>query len=305
MLDPVERQLRLPSPIQEIFPNWIKNSTCRLFVKRDDLIHPHICGNKWRKLKYNLLEAKLKDAHVLLTYGGAFSNHLVAVAAAGYFLKISTIGIIRSYEHSIQNPTVEILKSYGMSLSFAHPRDFNSKGWRSNYLKQIEGSFEISEGGTNTLAIQGVQELVEEQDLSHYSHILLAVGTGGTLAGLLNSDLKSKVIAVSPFKNHINDFKGLRYLKSKSLNFEIVNSALNSKFGSYHEEMLTFANQFLEETDISLDPIYTAKAMMTLKSIIDRCEIEEGSNVLFLHTGGLQGIQGFNERYNCNFHVKK
>ncbi|MEX0362769.1 MAG: 1-aminocyclopropane-1-carboxylate deaminase/D-cysteine desulfhydrase, partial [Allomuricauda sp.] len=179
-------------PNQKIDFPFFKESGIDLYIKREDLIHPHISGNKFRKLKYNLVEAKRKGHSTLLTFGGAFSNHIAATACAGKEAGLKTIGVIRGEELEEgwqDNPTLKLASEHGMRLHFVSRSDYRTK--RTDLfldkLKMTFGDFYLlPEGGTNDLAIKGCEEILTEED-NRFEFICCAVGTGGTIAGLINS----------------------------------------------------------------------------------------------------------------------
>ena len=195
----------LPSPVFEIKDEMISAAGVRLFIKRDDLIHPTVSGNKWRKLKYNLLDAHEKGHDTILTFGGAFSNHLYAVAAAGAQLGLHTIGIVRGEDHEIrETPTLRFCKEQGMSIHYISRAEYKLRN-NPSYLLQTQAKFGnlymIPEGGTNALALKGVCEIVSEADRQigfSPDYYAVAAGTGGTAAGLLSGG--ANVLAFSSLK---------------------------------------------------------------------------------------------------------
>ena len=286
--------LNIPNQLIDGFTN------VQLSIKREDMAHRIVSGNKLRKLKYNLLEAAAQNQHQLLTFGGAFSNHIAAVAAVGKLNKIKTIGIIRGHEllNSIdQNPTLRFAESCGMQLDFISRTDYRNKmdACFIQKLQQKWGSFYlIPEGGTNALAVQGCAEILLESD-SDFDFICCAVGTGGTISGLINAA-----------KNH-KKVLGFPALKGDFLREEICKFATNQHwdlisdyhFGGYGKvtvELIDFINRFYIETGIPLDPIYTGKMVFGVVDLIQKNYFPEGSKILIIHTGGLQGIEGMNIR---------
>ena len=267
-------------------------------IKREDLIHPFVSGNKFRKLKYNLLEAKKKKYETLLTFGGAFSNHIAAVAYAGKENGFKTIGIIRGEELKdkiTENPTLLFAQNCGMQFKFISREGYRSKSEMSflENLKQQFGDFYlIPEGGTNALAIKGCQEILTSED-AEFDYICCSIGTGGTISGIINSVLPHQKVL------------GFPALKGDFLNEEIRNFVHNDNweliteyhFGGYakvNEALIQFINQFYAENKIPLDPIYTAKMVFGVLDLIQKNYFHAGSKILLIHTGGLQGIQGMN-----------
>ncbi len=275
------------------FPNSISVS-----IKREDLLHPFVSGNKFRKLKYNLLQAKEENQKTLLTFGGAFSNHIAAVAFAGKENGFKTIGIIRGDElrdKIVENPTLSFAQNCGMQLEFVSRDDYRSKEETAflDALKQKFGDFYlVPEGGTNALAIKGCQEILTEEDAS-FDYVCCAVGTGGTISGIINSILPHQKVL------------GFPALKGDFLKEEIRNFATNENwtliseyhFGGYgkvNQELITFINSFYAQTQIPLDPIYTGKMVFGVMDLIQQNYFPEKAKILLIHTGGIQGIKGMN-----------
>jgi len=269
-------------------------------LKPDYLIHSTVSGNKYRKLKYNLLKAQSENYKGILTFGGAFSNHIAATAAAGQALNIPTVGVIRGEELASKielNSTLKYAKSCGMHLEYVSRSDYKQKN-DAAYLKLLLENFKnfyvIPEGGTNALAIKGCQEILSQEDLS-FDIICCAVGTGGTIAGLINSSLPTQKII------------GFPALKGGFLNEDICKFATQSNwelweayhFGGYAKvdsKLITFMNDFKTTYKIPLDPVYTAKMMYGIFDAIQTGKIPKNAKVLAIHTGGLQGIEGMNLR---------
>ncbi|MDG1285867.1 MAG: pyridoxal-phosphate dependent enzyme [Flavobacteriaceae bacterium] len=269
-------------------------------LKPDYLIHSTVSGNKYRKLKYNLQKAQSENYKGILTFGGAFSNHIAATAAAGQALNIPTVGVIRGEELASKielNSTLKYAKSCGMHLEYVSRSDYKQKN-DAAYLKLLLENFKnfyvIPEGGTNALAIKGCQEILSQEDLS-FDIICCAVGTGGTIAGLINSSLPTQKII------------GFPALKGGFLNEDICKFATQSNwelweayhFGGYAKvdsKLITFMNDFKTTYKIPLDPVYTAKMMYGIFDAIQTGKIPKNAKVLAIHTGGLQGIEGMNLR---------
>lgn len=269
-----------------------------LFLKREDKIHPFISGNKYRKLKYNILEAKKLDFKTLLTFGGAFSNHIAAVAYAGKEFGLNTIGVIRGNElrDKIQdNPTLLFAESCGMQFKFI-TREFYREKYKPSFIKKLQEEFLefylVPEGGTNALAIRGTEEILAKED-KVFNFVCTAVGTGGTIAGIINSSYVSQQILGFPV------LKG-SFLKediSKFVDNKNWNIITDYHFGGYAKiniELIEFINQFKIDNKIQLDPVYTGKMMYGIYDLIEKGYFPEGSKILAVHTGGLQGILGMN-----------
>ena len=270
-----------------------------VFIKREDLIHPFVSGNKFRKLKHNLLQAKKEDQNILLTFGGAFSNHIAAVAIAGKLEGFKTIGIIRGDELVTKidkNPTLRFAKENGMQLDFVSREEYSNKT-NANFLETLKlkfGSFYlIPEGGTNTLAVKGCEEILTKED-AVFDYICCAVGTGGTISGIINSaQANQKVLGFPALKgdflqNEIRNF-------AQHDNWQLITDYHFGGYGKINEELVLFLNQFLQKTKILLDPIYTGKMVFGVMNLMQDNYFPSNSKILIIHTGGIQGIAGMNQ----------
>ena len=271
-----------------------------VFIKPEYLNHPYVSGNKLRKLKYNLIEAKQRHKTTLLTFGGAFSNHIAAVAYAGQEQGFQTIGVIRGEELQNLKPlnaTLSFAKSCGMQFKFITREAFRTKTSKG-FIKALEEEFGdfflIPEGGTNALAIRGCGEILEEVDAS-FDYICCPVGTGGTISGLINaSQSNQKIIGFPALKG---DF--LREEISKFVtktNWELISEYHFGGYAKLNDDLIHFINQFKIRYKVPLDPIYTGKMMYGIYDLIAKGYFEKGSKILAIHTGGLQGIEGMNAK---------
>ena len=290
----------LPSPITML--RFFETQKITVLMKREDLIHHYVSGNKYRKLKYNLL--KTKDLHItqFVTKGGAFSNHIHATAALGNFLKINTIGIIRG--EKVENKTLDFAKKNGMDLIFCNRTDYrniNAENFQDFLPKKIENAIFIPEGGTNKLAIKGVAEMVEEikmQLTEIPDFICTSCGTGGTLTGIIEGLAgEQKAIGFSALKG---DFMGAEIRENQEKfeltpykNWEIINDYHFGGYAKTNKILFDFVKDFELKYNILLDPIYTSKMMYGLFDLIEKNYFPEGSTILAVHTGGLQGWNGF------------
>jgi len=269
-----------------------------LTVKREDLLHPHISGNKFRKLKYNILQAKADGKTALLTFGGAFSNHIAATAAAGKQYGFATIGIIRGEELADkieQNPTLNFAKDCGMRLKFITREAYRNKTERV-LIGALEAEFGdfylLPEGGSNDLAVKGCEEILDDDD-AHFTQVCCAVGTGGTIAGIINSALPhQKVIGFPALKGEGLSDDICKFANQGS--WELVTDYHFGGYGKINEQLVTFINDFFNETGIPLDPIYTGKMFFGVIDLIYKGWFPKNAKVLLIHTGGLQGIAGMN-----------
>ncbi|MBB6003110.1 1-aminocyclopropane-1-carboxylate deaminase/D-cysteine desulfhydrase [Arcicella rosea] len=279
------------SPLTLIKDAVLASYNIKLYIKRDDLIHPTVTGNKWRKLKFNLIEAKEKGFDQLLTFGGAYSNHIYATAAAGKEFGFKTVGIIRGDELTPDsNDTLRYAHDCGMELIFVTRLDYN---FRNRLTRQYgEKFYVLPEGGTNDLAIKGVNEMVDEiYEVIDPDFICSAVGTGGTLAGIV-SGVRGTTKAIG-----FASLKGKGLLKGqieKLLPFE-KEFELNEQyhFDGYAKttpELIEFIKGFEERNNgIQLEQVYTGKMMFGIYDLIKQGYFPENSNIVAVHTGGLQG----------------
>lgn len=269
-----------------------------LYIKREDLIHPFVSGNKFRKLKYNLLEAKTQNKDTLLTFGGAFSNHIAAVAYAGKDKGFKTIGIIRGDElrdKISENPTLQFAENCGMQFEFVSREEYRLKG-ENHFLEKLKMKFGdfylIPEGGTNELAIKGCEEILTEND-ADFDFICCAIGTGGTISGIINSVLDhQKVLGFLSLKGDFLQDEIRNFVENQ--NWEFITDYHFGGYGKVSEELIAFINQFYAETKIPLDPIYTGKMVFGVIDLISENYFPANSKILLIHTGGIQGIQGMN-----------
>jgi len=275
------------------FPNAIS-----LTIKREDLIHPFVSGNKFRKLKYNLLQAKAENKNTLLTFGGAFSNHIAAVAYAGKEQGFKTIGIIRGDElldKIEENPTLKFAQENGMQFEFVSREEYRLKS-EISFIEKLKDKFGdfylVPEGGTNELAVKGCEEILTDED-SVFNYVCCAVGTGGTISGLINSSLQNQKILGFPalkgdfLKDEIRIF-------AKKANWNLISDYHFGGYGKINLELIEFINTFFEENKVPLDPIYTGKMVFGVIDLISKNYFPAHSKILLIHTGGLQGIDGMN-----------
>ncbi len=278
--------------------NTFKNEIS-LFVKREDLLHPYISGNKFRKLKYNFIEAKILSNNTLLTFGGAFSNHILAVAAAGKENGFKTIGIIRGEELRAKisdNPTLAKAQEFGMVFEFVSRENYRNKN-NPDFIEKLTEKFGdfylIPEGGTNEFAVKGCQEILTEDD-ADFDFICCAVGTGGTISGIIKSSKDcQKILGFPALKG---DFlkEDIRKFANKD-NWELITDYHFGGYAKIDEKLIHFINDFYIKYNIPLDPIYTSKMTFGVIDLIEKEYFPPKSKILLIHTGGLQGINGMNE----------
>ncbi len=287
-------------PFTKIDLSLYKIEGYELFLKREDLIHPFVSGNKFRKLKYNLQAAKVEGKTTLLTFGGAFSNHIAAVAAAGKEFGFTTIGVVRGEELEskiAENPTLTFAQNCGMQLHFVSREAYRRKD-EAQFIGNLRDKFGdfylLPEGGTNGLAVKGCEEILGEEGLLA-DYICVPVGTGGTMAGLVKASKDDqKILGFSALKGSFQASE-IRNYTSKT-NFEITDSYCFGGYGKIDVELVRFINEFNKKTGIPLDPVYTGKMMYGIMDLLKKGYFKENSRIFAVHTGGLQGIAGMNQK---------
>lgn len=290
--------LPVEAPLQEIVDSVLEDKALRVFVKREDLIHPKISGNKWRKLFYNIEHAKEQGSTTLVTFGGAYSNHIAATASAGNEFGFKSVGFIRGEEHDSLNATLQYAKDCGMELRYVNRTAYRNKStleFQEEYLSDIGNYYLIPEGGTNKFAVKGCEEILSDIEID-FDVVCCACGTGGTISGITNS-LKKHQHAIG-----FPALKGASFLEDE-IKLYVHNSQwelqLDYHFGGYakvNSDLIGFINNFKKKHKIPLDPIYTGKMMFGLWDLIEKDYFRRGSTIVVIHTGGLQGIEGMNER---------
>lgn len=271
-----------------------------VYIKREDLLHEFVSGNKIRKLKYNLLKAKEENYDMVLTFGGAFSNHISAVSYACKELGFHSVGVIRGEELSDKinsNPTLTFAQQNGMKFHFVSREEYRKKD-SSEFLENLKQKFGrfylVPEGGTNDLAVKGSEEILTEQD-DIFDYICCSVGTGGTISGIINSSKSHQEVLGFPalkgdfLENEIRKF-------TQKENWKLI---LDYHFGGYakiNSDLVSFINEFKRQTNIPLDPVYTAKMCFGIVDLVQKNYFKKGSKILLIHTGGLQGIEGMNQK---------
>ncbi|MEM9990966.1 MAG: pyridoxal-phosphate dependent enzyme [Bacteroidota bacterium] len=290
------------TPIQTIETPLLAEKKVQLLLKRDDEIHPEISGNKWRKLKYNLLAAKAQQLDTLVTFGGAFSNHIAATAAAGKTFGFKTIGIIRGERIMPLNPTLALAERCGMNFHFVDRTTYRNADRFALAQQLCEQPFYfLPEGGTNALAREGCAEIVAEMrtqlvDLPDY--VTVACGTGGTIAGIIEGlKEESKVIGFSALKGDFLKDEVAALLPTSYMNWQINTDYHFGGYAKWKSPLIDFINQFKQTQGVSLEPIYTAKMLYGIFDMIQNDHFSIGTSILAVHTGGLQGIRGFNQRF--------
>src|ERR1700733_13015817 len=291
--------LEIFSPVHQIENKLFDEQGLNVFIKRDDLIHPIISGNKWRKLKYLLKRAQAENKTHLVTFGGAYSNHLLATAASAAKFGFKSTGIVRG--EPVNNDTLFLCRLHGMSLLFTDRESYLDKpALFKKYFAADPKAFFIDEGGASAEGAKGCSELVDELTET-YDHIFCACGTGTTAAGIINGvvqrGLQTRFHGIPVLK------KG-EFLRPEIENFLLRPAAFDLHtdyhFGGYGkttDELISFIKQFIASTGILLDPVYTGKMMFALYDLAAKGYFKRGEKILAIHTGGIWGLLGMKDKF--------
>ena len=295
---------QLPTQLDPIDLRAFGISNKQVFVKRDDLIHPIVSGNKWRKLKYNIQEYFEGNYVGVVTFGGAHSNHIMAMSYLANFYDIPTTIIIRGEQPKKLSPTLKKCKDLGAKLNYVSREAYRVLIDNTNLSKnQYVNYFVIPEGGANSFGIKGCKDIVEEINVD-FDEIYCDVGTGATLAGLVTELNKQQ------FVNGVVVLKGAEYLANeinkffpnsvKSKSYKLLHKYHFGGYAKNNNELIVFMRKFYEFTGIKTDPIYSAKMFY---GMIEELKLQENEKtIIALHSGGLQGIEGFEERYKLKIY---
>lgn len=290
----------LPSPLQRLHHPLLTSYDVELWCKRDDLIHPAISGNKWRKLKYHLLHAREHGKRHLLSFGGAYSNHIHALAAAGYETGLRTTGIIRGEADAVSNTTLRDARRWGMDLVFVDRQSYRRRQ-DPDWLAQFDApdTLIVPEGGSSPLAIPGVAELVGEVPFSPDLWVL-PCASGGTLAGLIAGKRdREQILAIAVLKggDFITDEVCRLHPAAASIpGWRIALDHHDGGYAKFSPALWQWVEDFSADTGLPLEPIYSGKAMWGLFRELAAGRIARGSKIVFIHTGGMQGLAGLREQ---------
>ena len=299
-------QLNIPSPIQEVHHPIFKNHQVKVYVKREDLIHKTISGNKWRKLKYHIHHVIDKKFEGVLSFGGTFSNHIHALSYACGEVGIKSIFYIRG-EIDPANPTIKSLVRNGSVIYGIDRIKFKSRNEASfinSFKKEHPGYFIIPEGGSSPLARKGVEEMCDE--MGRYDYIAIASGTGCTGGCMINKLGKTNgIIEVYPaLKGDFTAHDIKKWIIKDDVKYQLITDYHFGGYGKINKRLIDFINEFTAISGIPIDPIYNGKLVYGLLERISVGVYPPGSSILWIHTGGLQGISGFNYRWKGKYFIK-
>lgn len=299
----------LPSPLQRLEDEHTLSAGIELYIKREDLIHSQISGNKYRKLFYNLHQARAEDKQTLLTFGGAYSNHIYATAAAGYLHGFQTIGIIRGEATEPLNETLAFAQSAGMKLHYVSREQYRHKTqpeFLANLRHEFGDFYLVPEGGSNAFAVRGCEQIISELE-QEFDYVACACGTGGTLSGLvvglLRQQKSTKVLGVPVLKGAAflhQDIAGLLadYQQVYNIDYDLPKAAaerfellLDYHFGGYAKRNNTldeFMAWFEAKYHVPIEFVYTGKILFGIYDLIRKKYFKKGQKVVIIHTGGLR-----------------
>lgn len=302
-----------PSPLQELKSPLFERKGLSVWVKRDDLLHPVVSGNKWRKLKYNIQEAQGRACSRILTFGGAYSNHLHATAGACAMVGLSSVGVVRGEETLPLNSTLRFAAEQGMHLHYVSRSDYRMRyeeSFQRALLEAYPGSYLVPEGGANAAGVRGCKEIVEEVSMP-FDKIAVACGTGATLAGIaLALNPGQQVLGFSALKNGaFLDDEVAALVASEGCSTTQRNWTIQTDyhFGGYARitpELIAVMQQLYKEHGFKLDPVYTAKMFYGVWDMMGNDAFARGTTLVLVHTGGLQGLKGMEERLGLNFYAE-
>jgi 1-aminocyclopropane-1-carboxylate deaminase len=292
--------LEIFSPVQQINDQLFAERDLLVYIKRDDLIHPIISGNKWRKLKYLLKKAQTQNKTHLVTFGGAYSNHLLATAAAAARFGFKATGIVRGEQ--VDNDTLFMCRLHGMHLMFTDRESYRDKpALFDKYFANDNQAFFIDEGGASPEAALGCSELVNELTET-YDHIFCASGTGTMAAGIINGitqhQLPTQLHAIPVFKNGGFIANEIDKLLTVPANYQLHTDYHFGGYGKVNNELISFIKKFVADTGILIDPIYTGKMLYAIYDLAAKDHFKPGSKILAIHSGGIWGLLGMKDKFD-------
>jgi 1-aminocyclopropane-1-carboxylate deaminase len=287
------------SPVHQIKDKLFDERDLKLFIKRDDLIHPIISGNKWRKLKYLLKKAQAEGRTHLVTFGGAYSNHLLATAAAAAKFGFKATGIVRG--EAVTNDTLFLCRLHGMDLIFTDRESYRDKPALFNkYFAGDEQAFFINEGGASAEAAKGCSELVDELTIT-YDHVFCASGTGTMAAGIINGichhQLSAEFHTVPVFKNGGFIADEINKLLNSPMNYQLHTGYHFGGYGKVNDDLIGFVKKFVAATGILIEPIYTGKMLYAIYDLAAKNYFKPDSSILAIHSGGIWGLLGMKDKF--------
>jgi 1-aminocyclopropane-1-carboxylate deaminase len=291
--------LQFYSPVHQIKNKLFDEQGLTVFIKRDDLIHPIISGNKWRKLKYILKKAQAENKNHLVTFGGAYSNHLLATAAAAAKFGFKSTGIVRG--EPVNNDTLFLCRLHGMELIFTDRESYRDKPALFNkHFANHPNVFFIDEGGASAEGAEGCSELIDELTET-YDHIFCACGTGTTSGGILNGiktrSLAAQFHAIPVLKNGGFMRDEINRFLLEPIDFNLHTDYHFGGYGKTEPPLIEFIKQFVAQTGILIEPVYTGKMLYAIYDLAAKGYFKPGERILAIHSGGIWGLLGMKEKF--------
>ena len=277
------------APCQDLSHPTLLAKKCEAAVLRLDLLHPIVSGNKWFKLRFYIEQALHQRKKRIVTFGGAWSNHLLATAAACQQLGLRSAALVRGERPAVLSQTLQQAAALGMELFFLSREDYSQKKILENLLTNFD--YIINEGGAGELGVKGASTLLDCVEKERYSHIICAAGTGTTLAGIINAAPKACTIIGIPVLNDLTTIEQTlqQHVQNKAAKWRLLPNYAWGGYAKHPPALLSFMNTFYEQTNIPTDIVYTAKLFYACLQLIENDFFKPGSQVLIIHSGGLQG----------------
>lgn len=293
-------QTEITTPLQKLEDKRFEQAGIEVWIKRDDLNHPLIQGNKWHKLRLNLEQAEQQGKSQLVTFGGAYSNHIAATAAACYERGWQSVGLIRgdelAHNHQAWSPTLKQAQRHGMQFEFLDRQTYrlrHHQAWLETLQQRFPNAYLLPEGGSNELAVAGFETLINQlnQQCEGWTDLFCAVGTGGSLAGLAKyASISQTIWGVASLKNA--DYlrpKIQNWISGSKQNWHLLTEFHGGGYAKNNSEITLKTKQFESQFNIQLDPIYTAKLIFAFNTLLERNHFKSGQKIILYHSGGLQG----------------
>lgn len=282
--------------VQPLHPAWYNAGVAALDILRLDLVHPIVSGNKWYKLRLNVMYAQDHGFKTILTFGGGYSNHLIATAYTARHMGMRSVGIVRG-RYAQLTPTLRNCREEGMELIFVTKEDYDRQGepeWEQQLAAQFDNIYIVPEGGANEWGRKGAG-LITKFIKPHYTHIALSAGSGTTLCGIRNKTNPAQhILGFVPMKQgtYLQEHIAPHLAPGHDTNWQLYDQWHFGGFGKWNAALVAFMNDFYETNNIPLDIIYTSKMMYGLRELIYANHFAPTDKILCIHTGGLQGNVG-------------
>ncbi|ROS01314.1 1-aminocyclopropane-1-carboxylate deaminase [Sinobacterium caligoides] len=296
-----------PTPVVPLSAALFDDKGVRVSVKRLDLLDAEISGNKWYKLKHNLAAAQRQGAQCIVSFGGAYSNHIHALASAGRRLGVQTVGIIRGEAPPTLNPTLADAEAWGMQLQFISRSDYRRKAepdFLADLQQRYSHSYVVPEGGANALGIQGCGDIMREIEgqVDDCDVVMVPVGTGGTMTGMSAAvTSKARVLGIAVVNAYAGLYadieRGLAQAAEPPLaGWQLLDGFHGGGYAKVDEPLARFLREFEQAHGIAIEPVYSGKMFKALFTLIENDFFPRGSHIVAVHSGGMQGLRGMRKK---------